>query len=197
METVFCQYWCWFYMLLVACDYFSCLVMQTAYDLLWWLWSPFASIVLWVPQSPSSHWTAMVDPMGRETKLLEQSLPLSFLFCLSINALWSSSSLSILTGRLLNNGIMPLIGWLSNMVAGLGRPCPSSVICVCNRLCMDWSWNQKTSLVCILQIWCRPPPVHCSDGGKTMRLLALCLDFCRHSWTFLKWNYCQSLTLFF
>ena len=54
-------------------------VMRMMYDLLWWLWSPLPSIVLWVHGPPSSCWTATVDPMGRYTNFLEVSLSFSFL----------------------------------------------------------------------------------------------------------------------
>ena len=42
-------------------------VMQMQYDLSWWFWLPFPSIVPWVHSPPSSHWTITVDSMGIKT----------------------------------------------------------------------------------------------------------------------------------
>ena len=52
------------------------------YDLPWWFWLPFPSIMPWVHVCPSSHWTTTVDPMGIETYILGVPLPLSSLVCL-------------------------------------------------------------------------------------------------------------------
>ena len=35
-------------------------------------------------------------------------------------------------GSLLITGIMPLIGWLHSSNAGLGNPCPSGIVHICN-----------------------------------------------------------------
>ena len=71
-------------------------------------------------------------------KFLEVSMPCSFLYCLFTNAVWCSSSLSVLIGGLSIIGIMPLTGQLNNNVAGLGRPQPSDVDLICSRaMCMS------------------------------------------------------------
>ena len=62
---------------------FPVVVMQNLYDLPWWLWSPFSSMVPWVQAPPSSHWTATVHPMERGLKMLKVSS--SLFSTLSIN----------------------------------------------------------------------------------------------------------------
>ena len=84
------------------------------YDLLWWLWSPFPTIMLWVHGPPSSCWTATVDPMGIYAKTCEVSLFGSFLSCLCVRFLWCSSSLSTLIGFLSSTGIILHTRWLNS-----------------------------------------------------------------------------------
>ena len=137
LEIVFWRYRCGLYVLSVW-QSFPGLVMHILYHLSWQLWLLLSSMVPWVHSPLSSHWTATVDPMGRETRFLKVSLFCLFLHCLSTNALWCSSSLSVPIGGLFF-GIMPLTGWLDNNVAGLQRPCLSSVVLICSRaMCMSF-----------------------------------------------------------
>ena len=135
-HVVFCCYSCWLDVLSVACDYSPCSGDCILYDLLWWLWSPFPTIVPWVHSPPSSHWTTTVDPMGIDTKICEVSLFGSFLPCRCVSCLWCLSSLSTLTGFPSNTGIIPHTGWLNSNITRLGRPCPSGVVLICsNAMC--------------------------------------------------------------
>ena len=65
-------------------------------------------------------------------------MPCSFLYCLFTNAVWCSSSLSVLISGLSIIGIIPLIGQVNSNVAGLERPCPGGVDFICSRaMCMS------------------------------------------------------------
>ena len=64
---------------------------------------------------------------------------------------------------------MPLIGWLNSIVAGLGSPCPSRVIHICNRAMCGSLLELKH-----LPILYMPLPVHYSGGDMMMKMPALC-----------------------
>ena len=195
-EVLFCWHLCQFDMLSVLCDYSSCLhdtnmewsLMMIVITL------PFHGIM--GPQSPIFPLNHYSRPYGERSKHLEVSLSLSFFVWLFIITLWYSSSLSIPTGSLLITVIMPLIGWLNIMVAGLGSPCPSGIIVSATELSVGHSWNQTISLVCIVQMLCMPLLAHYYDGDMMMRMPVLCLGFCRRSWIYWKQNYHQNLTFF-
>ena len=84
------------------------------------------------PQSPMFLLNCYIRPYEKRHKILEVYLSLSFLACLFNIALWCSSSLSTPTSDLSIIGIMPLIGRLNSIVAGVGSPCPSGVVHFCN-----------------------------------------------------------------
>ena len=162
------------------------LVMHILYDLSWWLWLSLFSIVPWVHNPPSSHWTATVDPIGRETRFLEVSMPCSLLYCLFTNAVWCFSSLLVLISSLSIIDIIPLTGQLNSNVAGLGGLAPVALILFVTELCICHSQSQNTPSWFILWIRGKPPPVHCSGGDMMLILFALYLDYYRNFWAFLK-----------
>ena len=91
---------------------------------------------------------------------------------------------------------MPLSGWLNNIVAGLGSPDPSRVIHICNRAMCGSPLESKHFFSVHFKILYVLLLVHYSDGGMMMRMLVLCLGFCRKSRIYLKQNCHLSLTLF-
>ena len=133
------------------------------------------------PWSPIFPLNCYSRPYGRDTKFVEVSLSMSFLVCHFIIALGCPSSLSIPTGGLLIIGIMPLIGQLNSIVAGLGVPFPAGSFVFATGLCVDYPCNQSISLVHALQILYMPLLVCYSDGGMIRRMLSLCLGLCRRS----------------
>ena len=105
----------------------SCIV----YDLLWWLWLPVPTTIPWVHGPPSSCWITKADPLGIHANIGEASL--LFFCCLSTSLLWWSSSQSCMISLWSKTGMMPRTCLLNINVAGLIKPWPNGVVCICSR----------------------------------------------------------------
>ena len=68
-----------------------------------------------------------------KNRIISGSIMFLIIFCLSTNALWCSSSLSICITIPFIIGMIPLVGQLYSSVAGLGSSGPSGVILICNK----------------------------------------------------------------
>ena len=93
--------------------------------------------------------------------------------CLSANALWYSSSLSVLISILFIIGMIPLVGQINSSVAGLGSPGPSGIIFICNKARCKLELSVMTFLSVCFTSLIHAPPGHCFDGGTMMILCIL------------------------
>ena len=135
----------WFqrYCSAVICVGFTCLlfleirhpvfVMCMVYGLSLLVWSPFPSIVQWVHSPLCSHWTAMVDYWNRI--IISGGIMVLIIF----SVFWLMPHnvyhcyLYQLIGLLIV-GMIPLIWWLNNSVAGLGISGPYGVDLICSEV---------------------------------------------------------------
>ena len=165
------------------------------YDLLWWLWLPVPTIVPWVHEPPSSHWTATADPMGIYANTGEASL--LFFCCLSTSLLRWSSSQSCMIGLQSKTGMMPWTCLLNIIVARLSKPWPNGIVCICSRaIFMSLAklghflnvhfMNLVQASTCLLLWWW-----YANDNACSM------LNVLQNCGTYPKWNLCQHVTLFF
>ena len=69
--------------------------------------------------------------MGDKSIIFGSIIFLIIFVCLSANALWCLSSLSVFIGGLFISGIIPLVGQLNSGVARLGSPGSSGVVLIC------------------------------------------------------------------
>ena len=80
---------------------------------------------------PSSHWTTTANTMGIPANTGEVSL--LFFCCMSTSLLWWSSSQSCPIGLWSKTGMMPQTCLLNINVAGLSKPWPNGIVCICSR----------------------------------------------------------------